>query len=225
MNSSPLSRLSKPRLLQPYPHGGTEKGSRGKAHEPAPVHRQGIGFRFRSFWHLLRCPIPPRHLLILVAIILQLLVPPLSVRASAREPLTLLVHPFLPAAELTRSFTPLTDYLSRTCGVPVRLEITKNYASHIRRVGEERFDIAFLGPAPFVEVTRTYGSKILLGRLEDNGSPFFHGVIIARRDSPIKNLNGLAGKRFAFGDPNSTMSHIVPRVMLAEAGIKTEQLQ
>jgi hypothetical protein len=44
-------------------------------------------------------------------------------------------------------------------------------------------------------------------------------MIIARNDSNIRTLADLAGKRFAFGDPNSTMSHFVPRTVLAGAGL------
>jgi phosphonate transport system substrate-binding protein len=40
----------------------------------------------------------------------------------------------------------------------------------------------------------------------------------------MKDLTDLAGKKFAFGDPNSTMSHFVPRAMLAEAGISVAHL-
>jgi phosphonate transport system substrate-binding protein len=35
----------------------------------------------------------------------------------------------------------------------------------------------------------------------------------------VQSLAGLADKRFAFGDPESTMSHIVPRHMLMRAGV------
>jgi phosphonate transport system substrate-binding protein len=37
-------------------------------------------------------------------------------------------------------------------------------------------------------------------------------------------LSDLEGKSFAFGDPDSTMSHLVPRYMLIEAGIVVEEL-
>ena len=38
---------------------------------------------------------------------------------------------------------------------------------------------------------------------------------------PVEELKG---KRFAFGDPNSTMGHLMPRYMLAQAGVRAEQL-
>jgi phosphonate transport system substrate-binding protein len=148
-----------------------------------------------------------------------------SITARAEEPLTLWVHPYLPATELIKKFTPLADYLSEKCGKTIQVRVSKSYKSHIERVGEERIDLAYLGPASFVKVINTYGEKILLARLEVNGSPFFHGMIIAGQDSPITTLDDLTGKSFAFGDPNSTMSHLVPRYMLLEAGISVDNFK
>lgn len=95
----------------------------------------------------------------------------------------------------------------------------------MQQVGEENFDLAYLGPAPYVQVRHTFGAKTILGRMEVNGSPYFHGVIFARKDSQVMTLKDLAGKKFAFGDPNSTMSHFVPRFMLAEAGVNITDLK
>ena len=69
-----------------------------------------------------------------------------------------------------------------------------------------------------------YGKKSLLARLEVNGIPQFQGVITVRKDSTVKKLNDLVGKRFAFGDPDSTMSYLVPRYMLLKEGIHLNQL-
>jgi phosphonate transport system substrate-binding protein len=143
----------------------------------------------------------------------------LSSTARAKESLILWIHPYLPATELIKKFTPLADYLSEKCDKTIQINVSKSYKSHIERVGEERMDLAYLGPASFVKVLNTYGEKILLARLEVNGSPIFHGMIVTREGSHIKSLSNLKDKNFAFGDPNSTMSHLVPRFMLLEAGV------
>ena len=107
--------------------------------------------------------------------------------ASSEEPLTLWVHPYLPATELIRKFTPLADYLSEKCGQTIRVKVSESYKSHIERVAEERFDLAYLGPASFVKIIDKSTEKILLARLQVNGSPVYHGMIIARQDSPISD--------------------------------------
>jgi len=69
-----------------------------------------------------------------------------------------------------------------------------------------------------------FGRKPILARQLINGQPLFQGKIFARRDSPVDSLQELQGKRFAFGDSASTMSHLVPRYMLIQAGVGTEKL-
>jgi phosphonate transport system substrate-binding protein len=143
---------------------------------------------------------------------------------TATEPLILAVHPYLPEAELKQRFTPLAEYLSHILEQPVIVRIGRNYDEHIDAIGKDQVDIAFMGPAAYIKMVDKYGSKPLLARFEVNNSPNLYGVIITRKDSPIQNLKQLQNKRFAFGDQESTMSHIVPRYMLAEAGIPVSAL-
>ena len=144
---------------------------------------------------------------------------------AAQEPLVFWIHPYLPATELIKRFTPLARYLEDKLSRPVTIKIEKSYQAHINRVGNDEFDIAFMGPSSYVNMSGAYGKKPLLARLVVRGKPVFFGMIIVRTDSPINNLKDLRGKSFAFGDPNSTMSHLVPRYMLKKAGVGLNDLK
>jgi phosphonate transport system substrate-binding protein len=163
----------------------------------------------------------PRISIMLLIICLLLIAAP---GAHAGQHLTLWVHPYLPATELTRRFAPLAEHLSQTLSRPVEIRIARSYQAHLDFVGRDLADIAYIGPASYVQLAEQYGPKPLLAKLELQGAPFFHGMIVARQDSPIQTLADLKGKRFAFGDPNSTMSHIVPRALLAAAGVPLDSL-
>jgi phosphonate transport system substrate-binding protein len=91
-------------------------------------------------------------------------------------------------------------------------------------IGRDELDLAYLGPAPYVEMTKKFGRKPLLARQVVHGSPLFHGKIFVRKDSPIQSLADMAGKRFVFGDPRSTMSSLVPQYMLWQAGVTVDKL-
>lgn len=143
---------------------------------------------------------------------------------SAAESLTLAVHPYKSSSALIKAFSPLADYLSLKLNLDVDLQISSSYHSHVDRLGNNQVDVAYLGPASYVLLVDKFGSKPILARQLINGQPFFQGKIIARRDSPVNSLQALLGKRFAFGDPSSTMSHLVPRYMLIKAGLGTEKL-
>ena len=144
--------------------------------------------------------------------------------ANAQKSLTLGIHPYLPAMELVMRFTPLADYLSKKLGRPVTVKVAKNYQEHIDRIGKDNIDIAYMGPAPYVKMADVYGKKPLLARLEIKGKPAFQGMIIVSKKSTLHNLADLSGKHFASGDPDSTMSHLVPRFMLWEAGVNIDKL-
>jgi phosphonate transport system substrate-binding protein len=145
-------------------------------------------------------------------------------QVHANDYLTLWVHPYLLATELINKFSPLAAYLSKKIGHPVEVKISKSYQSHIKKVGEDQIGLAYMGPASYVKMTHSYGKKTVLAGLEVNGKPFFHGMIITLQNSAITTLQDLQGKRFAFGDPNSTMGHLVPRYMLWKTGIDLENL-
>ena len=144
--------------------------------------------------------------------------------ADAERSLIFSIHPYLPATELVKRYTPLTDYLGGKLNQPVRIQISKDYQEHIDKIGRDEVDIAYMGPASYVKVTALYGKKPILARLEIKGKPAFQGIIIAGKESPLNNLKDLEGKRFAFGDPNSTMSHLVPRYMLINEGVGIDKL-
>jgi len=132
--------------------------------------------------------------------------------------LVLGVHPFKPATRLVEAFTPMTRYLSDKLGQPVALRISQDYRAHIEATGKNAYDIAYLGPSLYVKVRDAHGERPLLARQRIGDKPVFHSKIFVRADSPVKDLAGLEGKRFAFGDPKSTMGHLVPRYLLWQSG-------
>jgi phosphonate transport system substrate-binding protein len=152
---------------------------------------------------------------------LALLRPSMAVAGKA---LVLGVHPFLPSTELVKKFSPLATYLSHELDRPVRLEISRDYESHIESVASGVYDIAYMGPVSYVRLFEKHGKVPLLVKLEVEGKPSFQGAILVREDSPIRDLGELAGKRFAFVSPSSTMGFIVPHYVMKQAGVTIDRL-
>lgn len=162
--------------------------------------------------------------LLFAVLSLCLALPAGAAEPATAEPLILAVHPYLPPKELVTRFTPLAEYLGRELGRPVSVRVGRDYDEHNEAIGKDSVDIAFLGPAPYTRIVARYGKKPLLARLEIKGQPTFRGTIVTRTDSPLRTLAELKGKRFAFGDPNSTMSHLVPEYLLLKAGVRRRDL-
>ena len=86
----------------------------------------------------------------------------------SRQPISprlLGVHPYLSHGEVYRRFKPLADYLAQRLGRRVEVRIGRDYDEHIREVGMDRLDIAYLGPVSYVKMTAAYGRKPLLACL------------------------------------------------------------
>lgn len=160
----------------------------------------------------------------IAAFVLALAVGLAGAAPAVQEPFVLAVHPYLPAAEITKRFAPLADYLGGVLGRPVAVRVGGNYDEHITAIGRDQVDIAFLGPVEFTRVVANYGRKPALARFEVDGKRNLEGVVFVRSDSPVRTLADLKGRRMAFGDPESTMSHVVPRAMLVEAGVPARSL-
>ena len=144
--------------------------------------------------------------------------------SQASDALVLAVHPYSTAQQILKKFNPLADYLTQRLHRPVTVQISKDYAAHLNEVGRNQVDIAYMGPASYVEMVAKYGAKPLLARLEINGKPTFRGALVKAANSPLNTLADLQGKRFAFGSTHSTMGHLVPRHMLLEVGVTVDKL-
>ena len=158
---------------------------------------------------------------------LMLASPSLSLAAKPKTeqlPLILGVHPYTSAARLVEIYKPLASYLSHKTGRVIKVKISKDYRTHIRLIGKDKLDIAYMGPASYVKLLARYGKKPLLARQAIHGSPTFRGKIVLRQESSISSLAELVGRHFAFGEAASTMSHLVPRYMLRRAGVTVDQL-
>jgi len=133
------------------------------------------------------------------------------------------VVPLESPARMHRRFTPLAEYLGRALGRPVELKVALDFSEAVRDLGEGRTQFAYLTPSTYVLAHERFGVTLLATALR-RGKPFQHAAIICRRDARLRTLADLRGRSFAFGDVNSTSSHIVPRAMLLAAGVGVDQL-
>jgi phosphonate transport system substrate-binding protein len=158
---------------------------------------------------------------------LLLLVAALAAQGTAAAPdrLILGVHPYLAALELKVRFQPLARYLERHLQIPVSIRIGRDYQEHVEQIGKNQIDIAYVGPVSFLAICDQFGPKPLLARLQRNGRAVLDGHIVVRWNSDIQSLGDLRGRSMGFGDPNSTMSSVVPLAVLKADGIDLDQLR
>lgn len=124
-------------------------------------------------------------------------------------------------SEMLKINQPLKDYLEAELGMEVELFVAADYVGVIEAMNSGMLDIAYYGPLTYV-LAREKTGAIPLVKAEVKGSPTYHSVIITRTDSGIETAADLKGEIFAFGDPASTSSHLMPNAMLRENGINPD---
>jgi len=108
--------------------------------------------------------------------------------------------------------------------IKIRMQIAPDYAKGLDEIVTGRLDFARLGPASYVEAKARQPKIRILALESHHGGKRFNGVIVVRRDSSIKSIAELKGKRFAFGNRRSTIGRYLAQRFLLQAGIRNDDL-
>lgn len=120
-------------------------------------------------------------------------------------------------AEMVKRLTPLTQYLSKQTGIAVNFRASPNLDSAVEDIGKNITQIAYLTPAAYLEAREKYSVIPLVSPLS-KGKGTFTLVIAVQKDSPLKTMSDLKGKKFAFGDKKAKLQ---PAVVVS-SGFKLE---
>ncbi|NJD07906.1 MAG: phosphate/phosphite/phosphonate ABC transporter substrate-binding protein [Methylococcaceae bacterium] len=126
------------------------------------------------------------------------------------------VHPLHNPERLNELFGPIMDYLGeRIPGVRFRLEASRNYAAFEDKLYGRRFDFALPNPYQTVKaLERGYRVFGKMGNDED-----FRGIILVRKDSPIRDIADLEGGAISFPAPTALAAAMLPQYYLQTHGL------
>ncbi|HST23457.1 MAG TPA: putative selenate ABC transporter substrate-binding protein [Blastocatellia bacterium] len=136
--------------------------------------------------------------------------------ASKAKTLRLSMIPTTDPGKVIRESQPLVEYLEREVGGKVDMTVPTNYAAVVEAIANDQVDIAYLGGFTYVQASKRAGVVPLVQRERDRN---FHSLFITQKDSGINSLADLKGRKFAFGDVNSTSGHLMPEYFMREAGV------
>jgi len=146
-----------------------------------------------------------------------------NISAAEIKTLNFVVHPFKSPTKLASMFSPLLKNLEKTLGYKINFRTGRSYQQVINLYKQGLADFGYLGPAGYVKAANKK-RVVPLVRIQNNGKGTFNGVIVVNDKSDIVSIKDLEGKRFAFGDKNSTLSHFVPHYMLLKANVSLKKL-
>ena len=116
-------------------------------------------------------------------------------------------------------YQPLLDYLATRTSYKYELVLKKNYEETVSSLGSGETDVALLGPLTYLEAHAKYGAVSLLMSKGVDGTKSYKSVIITKKDSSVRTLAELKGKSIAFASSKSASGNLIPRYLLANAGI------
>lgn len=132
------------------------------------------------------------------------------------------VIPVASSRNMSDSFGKLVSHLEKELGVKVKLQVAGDYAGVITGMQHNHIDIAYLGPKSYCEASVRANAEALAVEVGMNGVAGYHGYIITKAGSGLKNLDALKGKKWAFTDPHSTSGTLVPTVYFNNINLDPE---
>lgn len=122
-------------------------------------------------------------------------------------------------AEMHRRLKPLTKYLTEALGQPVSLQLSPDMPAAIKEISTSNVDLSYLTPVAYLKAKKN-GNVQLLVKTVTLAAPSFQLMIVVKDSSPIKTVQDLVGKTFAFGDAAA----ILQRATVVGAGMPMEKL-
>lgn len=149
--------------------------------------------------------------------------PPIA--AGATPQLTLGVFPRRNAKTTVQNFKPIADYLAQALGMEVTVITAKNFPEFWQGVLDNKYDIVHYNQYHYIDSHDHQGYQVIL-KNEEYHSTTIAGAFAVKKDSGIKSLTDLKGKRILFaGGKRAMIAYIVNTAMLRRAGLEAGDYQ
>ncbi len=148
--------------------------------------------------------------------------------AQAADKLVIAVQPTASAEQLTSQSNEMKNFLQDKLEMEIELLFPTNYAGVIEALHYGHAQVAFMGSWPALLAVEKAGAKVILAEVRDvmigdkkEEASFYYSYWIVNKNSPIKSLADLKGKKAAFPSPLSSSGFVAPLSRLVELNFLT----
>ena len=134
---------------------------------------------------------------------------------TAKDEYTFGVVPQQAASKLARTWGPILKYLEDKTGNKFRFETAKNIPVFEENLANGTYDFAYMNPHHYVVYHRHSGYEAY-ARAKGKS---IHGIIVVRKDSPIKTIADLNNSVLAFPSPLAFAATLITRSELTSQKI------
>ncbi|MBI5848216.1 MAG: phosphate/phosphite/phosphonate ABC transporter substrate-binding protein [Nitrospirae bacterium] len=115
---------------------------------------------------------------------------------------------------------PLAEYLSKKLGIKVRFTILSRYGDVLDRFMSRRMDGAFFGVFTGVLAMEHLDAEPIVHPVSLDGTSAVQSYIFARKDSNIRSIADMKGRRIAFVDKVTVTGYLYALSFIREHGVK-----
>ncbi|MFV0594466.1 phosphate/phosphite/phosphonate ABC transporter substrate-binding protein [Shewanella sp.] len=137
---------------------------------------------------------------------------------AAKPTLIFGVVPQQPAIQLAKLWPPILAALSENANYQLQFATAPDIPTFEQRLKDGQYDIAYMNPYHYV-VFHDHPGYQALAREKDKK---LKGLLVVRRDSPIKSLAQLEGQTLAFPAPAAFAASVLPRAHLQQDNINVK---
>ena len=141
--------------------------------------------------------------------------------AASVEPLRIGLIPERDIFEQHRRYQALADHLSARLHRPVKLLTVRSYRDILQEFRDHRVDAAFLGSLVTVLSIEQVSARVLVRPEQPDGFSTYRGVIFVPADSPIRQVEDLAGRSIAMV-PTTTGASLFPVAEFVRRGMLSD---
>ncbi len=134
---------------------------------------------------------------------------------ETKKKLTVGIVPQQSASKLARSWLPILRYISDQSGIQLIFRTAPTIPEFEKRVAEGQYDIAYMNPLHYVIFSKAAGYQAFAKQSEKR----IIGLLVARKDFPENDLEGLRQQKLAFPSPAAFAASVLPRANLKALGI------
>ncbi|RDI41918.1 phosphate/phosphite/phosphonate ABC transporter substrate-binding protein [Falsibacillus pallidus] len=138
------------------------------------------------------------------------------------------------AETLEAKAKPLEKLLSDKLGIPVHVSVSTDYNTVVEAMGSKKVDVGFLPPTTYVLAHEQGVADVLLqaqrfGVNDEDGTPtkdlvdFYKSMVIVKKDSDIKSIEDLKGKKMGWQNVTSSAGYVWPAVEMKKAGLDPQK--
>ncbi|MDX2425312.1 MAG: phosphate/phosphite/phosphonate ABC transporter substrate-binding protein [Cycloclasticus sp.] len=121
------------------------------------------------------------------------------------------IVPQFESRQITHIWQPILKEVSRRSNIQLELKASPNMVAFEKQLKEGVFDFAYMNPYQAVTSQQMQGYMPLLN---DNGRKLF-GIIVVKKDSPIRSVQELDGQQVAFPSATALGATLLTRAELA----------